>query len=262
MKRCSILLLVLLALAAPLAAWNVVPCDASAIVRRNAFAAKVRAAKHGDPLYVRIPFPKTDSEVVTDLVDQFVDIYGGKSDGRFTPIADAMARGAYHYDVIRVEDWSPARCAATGNHGDFYYLVIVRDSATGADVAHATVNEAGLAGNLAVPSKPELEITPIETANAKFAANAIHGRDAQYVTTWGSLECHQLRPCVAARNESGLYLLHGDDVFLLPIGGRIVSFRNELLTAQQRAKFHATLGPDDRYTSLGGDAFVVAKKIK
>jgi hypothetical protein len=262
MKRCSLLLVVLLALASPLAAWNVVPCDASAIVRRNAFATKVRAAKHGDPLYVRIPFPRTDSEVVTDLVDQFVDIYGGKSDGRFTPIANAMARGAYRYNVIRVEDWSPARCAATGNHGDFYYLVIVRDSTTGADVAHATVSEVGLAGNLAVPSAPELEITPLETANRTFEARGIHGRDPQYVTTWGSLECHQLSPCVAARNENGLYLLHGDNVFLLPGGGRIVSFRNELLTGQERAKFDAALGPEDRYTSLGGDAFVVAKKIK
>jgi len=261
MKRCSIMLL-LLTFAVPLSAWNVVPCDASALVKRNAFAAKVRAAKQGDPLYVRIPFPKTDSEVVADLVDQFVDIYGGKSDGRFTPIADAMARGAYRYEVLRVEDWSPARCAATGSRGDFYYLVIVRNATTGADVAHATINEVGLAGNLAVPTASDSAITPLETAIAKLGAHGIHGGDAQYVTTWGSLECHQLRPCPAVRNQNGLYLLHGDDVFLLPIGARIVSFRNELLTEQQRARFHATLEPDDRYTSLGGDSFVVAKKVK
>jgi hypothetical protein len=261
MKRWSMLIL-LLAVATPLAAWNVVPCDASAIVRRNAFATKVRAAKQGDPLYVRIPFPKTDSEAVTDLVDQFVDIYGGKSNSRFTPIADAMARGAYRYEVLRVEDWSPARCAESGNHGDFYYLVIIHDAASGADVAHATVNEVGLVGNLALPAAPEPEITPVERATGKMLAHGIHGRDAQYVTTWGSLECHPLRPCVAVRNENGLYLLRGDDVFLLPAGGRIVSFRNELLTEEQRAKFHAMLGPDDRYTSLGGDAFVVAKKVK
>jgi hypothetical protein len=261
MRRVTIPIL-LFAIAAPLAAWNVAPCDASAIMSRSAFAGKVRGAKHGSPLYVPIPFPKKDSEVVADLVDQFVDIYGGKASERFTPIADAMARGAYRYEVLRVEDWSPARCATTGNRGDFYYLVIIRDTATGADVAHATINEVGLAGTLGLTPAPNPEIAPLETATGKLVAQGIHGRDAQYVTTWGSLECHQLHPCVAVRNGNGLYLLRGDDVFVLPSGGRIVSFRNELLTDEHRAKFHATLGPDDRYTSLGGDAFVVAKKVK
>jgi hypothetical protein len=261
MKR-SLLILLLLAAAAPSLAWNVVQCEASTQANRSAFAAKVRAAKPGDPLYVRIPFPKTDSEVVTDLVDQFVDVYAGKSSGRFTPIAQAMARGAYRYEVLRVEDWSPSRCAGAGNHGDFYYLVIIRDAATGADIAHASINEVGLAGTLALPSAPLHEITPLEAAAGKLAAHGVNGRDAQYVTTWGSLECHPLRPCVASRNENGLYLVHDDDVYLLPIGGRIVSFRNELLTEQHRAKFTATLGVDDRYTSLGGDSYVVAKKVK
>jgi hypothetical protein len=261
--RRSTILIILFAIAAPLSAWNVVPCDASAIMSRKAFAAKVRASQRGNPLYVRIPFPKTNSEVIEDLVDQFVDIYGGKTSERFTPIADAMAHGAYRYDVLRVEDWSPARCAATGNRGDFYYLVIIRDSATGADVAHATINEVGLAGTLGLTPVPNSsEIAPLETATGKLVAHGIHGRDAQYVTTWGSLECHQLRPCVAVRNGNGLYLLRRDDVFMLPVGGRIVSFRYELMTDQQRAKFNATLDPDDRFTSLGGDAFVVAKKVK
>ncbi len=261
MKR-SILTLLLLAAAAPLAAWNVVQCDASTPAKRDEFAAKVRAAKPGDPLYVSIPFPKKDSDVVTDLVDQFVDVYAGKSNGRFTPIAEAMARGAYRYEVLRVEDWSPARCAGAGNHGDFYYLVIVRDAATGVDIAHASINEVGLAGTLALPAAPDKEITTLDAAAGKFAAHGVHGHDAQYVTTWGSLECHALRPCVASRNENGVYLAHDDDVFLLPISGRVVSFRNELLNEQQRGKFNATLGLDDRFTSLGGDSYVVAKKVK
>jgi hypothetical protein len=255
-------ILILLLAAAPLAAWNVVPCDASSLAKRSEFAAKVRAAKPGDPLYVRIPFPKTDSEVATDLVDQFVDVYAGKSSERFTPIAQAMVRGAYRYEVLRVEDWSPSRCAGAGNHGDFYYLVIIRDVATGADIAHASINEVGLAGTLALPATPDKGIASLDAAVGKVAAHGVHGRDVQYVSTWGSLECHALRPCVASRNENGVYLVHDDDVFLLPIGGRVVSFRNELLSEQQRAKFNGTLGPGDRYTSLGGDSYVVAKKVK
>jgi hypothetical protein len=256
------MILILLLAAAPLAAWNVVPCDASTLAKRNEFAAKVRAAKRGDPLYVSIPFPETDSDVVTDLVDQFVDVYSATASARFTPIADAMARGAYRYEVKRVEDWSPARCASAGNHGDFYCLVIVRDAAIGTVIAHASINEVGLAGTLALPAAPEREVMPVDAAAGKLAAHGVHGLDSQYVTTWGSLECHPLRPCVASRNENGVYLVRDDDVFLLPIGGRIVSFRNELLTEQNRAKFNATLGSDDRYTSLGGDSYVVAKKVK
>jgi hypothetical protein len=259
MKR-SILLL-LLVVAAPLAAWNVVPCDASSLVKRNEFAAKVRAAKSGDALYVRVPFPKTDAEVVADLVDQFVDVYASKSSTRFTPIAQAMARGAYRYEVLRVEDWSPARCAGAGNHGDFYYLVTIRDAA-GVGVARASINQVGLVGTLAIPAGGEHEIRPVDVAAGKLAAHGVNAHDAQYVTAWGSLECHPLRPCVVSRNENGLYVVRDDEVFLLPIGGRIVSFRDELLTEQSRAKFNATLAPDDRYISLGGDAYVVAKKVK
>lgn len=260
MKR-SILILLLFA-AVPLAAWNVVPCDAPSLAKRNEFAAKVRAAKPGDALYVRVPFPKTDAEVVSDLVDQFVDVYAGKSSARFTPIAQAMAHGAYRYEVLRVEDWSPARCAGAGNHGDFYYLVIIRDAATGADIAHASINQVGLIGTLAIPSAPEHEIPPVDVAAGKLAVHGVNARDAQYVTTWGSLECHPLRPCVVSRNENGLYVVRDEEVFLLPTGGRIISFRNELLTEQHRTKFNATLAPDDRYISLGGDSYVVAKKVK
>src|SRR5689334_23653641 len=90
-------LLFLSAFTAPASAWSVAPCDAATLAKRAAFAARVRSAKPGDPVYVRLPFPKTNDEVIADLTEQFTSIYGGHA-SRFADIADRMKRGAIRYD--------------------------------------------------------------------------------------------------------------------------------------------------------------------
>ena len=259
MKRILLLLAISTVFAASLAAdWNVAPCDAAALGKRAEYRAKVRAAGPGSPLYTRIPFPRTNAEVITNLTEHFIGVYGA-SDGPFRAIADGMKGGAYSYEVLRVADWTPGRCAGNGNGGDSYFLIVIRDGSK-KEIARASVFDTGRFRALALPDP---QVKPLElpaAAQARLAARGIQARDPQLVSTWGTLACHPLRPCVASRNARGIYLVHDQDTWLLPAGGRIRSLRTELPDEAARAAFAATLKADERLVSLGADGMVVAKK--
>jgi hypothetical protein len=263
MKRILANFLFLSTFASPLFAWSAAPCDGATLAKRAAFAAKVRSAKPGNPVYVRLPFPKTNDDVIADLVEQFVSIYDGHP-SRFSAISDAMKRGAIRYAVARVEDWTPARCASAGNFGDFYWLLVLHDASTGSVVARARVFESGLLGDLALTESVEAkqELPDAGPALSSLKAHGVNARDAQLVTINGTLNCHELIPCVASRDENGLYLQHGNELYVLPAGGRNISFRNELAGNGQMKRAAEKLAADERFVSIGGDAFVVAKRIK
>lgn len=265
MKRTLLTLLALLCAGSAMAAWHVVPCDAHALAQRAKFSAAVHGARPGGPLYAPRPFPKNDGDVVADLVQQITDIYDRPtSSGVFQPLAKAMRGDAYRYDVIRVSDWTPGRCASAGNGGDVYFLVLISDRISGAEVARATILESGLFGDIALRT-PKIAVAPVEPldgAARKLAARGVEARDAQYVATTGSLQCDQLRPCVAVRNANGVVIDTQSDAFLLPLGGRIFTMKSDLRTIDDQRKFNEKLAADERWVSIGGDAFVVARKVK
>jgi hypothetical protein len=262
MKRILATFLFLSAFSAPLFAWSAAPCDGTTLAKRAAFAAKVRSAKPGNPVYVRLPFPKTNNDVIADLVEQFVSIYDGHA-SRFSAITDAMKRGAIRYDVVRVEDWTPARCASAGNFGDFYWLLVLHDASTGSVVARARVFESGLLGDLALAESVDAkqQLPDAGSVLSSLKTHGVNARDAQFVTAYGTLTCHELLPCVASRDDNGLYLQHGNDLYVLPAGGRRISFHAELAGGQMK-RAAEKLAADERFVSLGGDAFVVAKRLK
>ena len=265
MKRTLLTLSVLLCTGSALAAWHVVPCDAHTLAQRAKFAAAVHKARPGGPLYAPKPFPATDAQVVEDLVQQITDIYGRpQSTGVFQAVAQGMRDGIYRYDVVRVADWTPGRCASAGNGGDSYFLILIVDRVSGFEVARATILETGLFGDIAVRS-PSIAVEPIEPPEAavtKLAGHGIQARDPQFVATTGSLQCDMLRPCAAARNASGIFIASGADAFLLPLGGRLFTMKNELRTIDDQRNFNNKLAADERWVSIGGDAFVVAKKLR
>ena len=58
MKRIFFAFALCIAFAISVAAeWNVVPCEPATAAKRAQYAAGVRGAATGSPLYVRIPFP-------------------------------------------------------------------------------------------------------------------------------------------------------------------------------------------------------------
>jgi hypothetical protein len=250
--------------ALPAAAWHLVPCDATGLARRAAYSAQLRGARPGSPVYAPIPFPKSNADVVTDATEQLVEIYDRpeiKGTTYFRPLAQAVRRGDYKYEVIRVTNWTPGRCAQTGSGSDTYFIVVIR-SQSGIEVARVSVGEQGLFREVALvsPSLHVTALTPPNSALATLAAKGIAARDAQYVATTGSLQCDTLRPCVASRNSSGSYIVRGTETYLLSNGGRI--FNNELHTPEKQRQFAAGLSADQYWVSIGGDAFVVAKKLQ
>lgn len=255
------ILIALVSATSVIAQWNVVPCASEDLVKRAAYRASVRAAGPGTPLHVRVPFPVTDTEIVANLTEHFIGIYGEAVGSRFHPIADAMRRGMLNYEIHRVADWTPARCAASGNGGDFYFLVVIRDS-VGTEVARASLFETGRFRELGLSEVQWHPIEPLPRVDGRLRSRGIQGDDAQYVSTWGTLACRSLSPCVAVRNKDGIFILQNDVAWLLPMGGAIHSMRTRLRDESDRDRFIAELGVNERFVTLGADAAVVAKRVK
>jgi hypothetical protein len=231
MKRIVLLLALLLA-ASPSFAWQVLPCSAAALAKRAEFRSK--------PIPARFPLPKDDREVVTDFIGQYSAKFAQNKDD-FGALARAMLGGKYRYEVTRVADWTPGRCGNLGNTGDTYFLVSVREPATGKEAARGAVFETGLFSTLALAPKNAPALTPLKAAIA---------RDAQYVTAIGHIFCHPMNPCVASRNARGIFLQHDSDAYYLPIGGKILPW-----SAAEK------LRNGQRYVSIGGDAYVAATPV-
>lgn len=241
--------------------WNVVPCNAEVSRRRVEDAAKVRAARPDSSFYAPVPFPQLNADVVRDLAEAVIRLYPRRSSSAATAIADGMRRDQYRYEVHRVADWTPGRCAEAGNAGDTYFLIVIRDKRTMLVIAEAAVAENGLFGQLGIPGGPVKHIVSLDAAMRQLREAGVESADAQYVATEGGVGCHRLRPCVASRNASGIYILREGGTWFMPLGGRIHSLRT-IASDKGRSDFVRTLAPGESYVTLGADAIVVARLIK
>jgi hypothetical protein len=180
---------------------------------------------------------------------------------------EAFRTGSIRVEVIRVETWSPLRCAMRMEN-PYYYLLRTFHSRTGVELARTVLHWTGELAMISNTS-PEQRAEPIESQETRlpkpedilrdFAADFhLTGQDSQYVTTWGTLECMPTVPCVAFRQGEDVYIvsLRGEGSFKVPGGGKRFVMKTDVI---DRAILPT--GTDERLVSIGGRVYAVAHKV-
>lgn len=122
--------------------------------------------------------------------------------------------------------------------------------------SHDGEPHASLGGRGVVPPLAEA----FRRAQARFGG---HLTRPQYVTTWGTLRCPILAPCLAFQSAGNVFLLHpSEGLFGFNPSSRryahsVLGSRNRVLQVQR------TLGSQDkRLTTVGADRWVVVQRAR
>lgn len=255
---------------APAAAepWSLTPCGVEHQRQWQAFAEAMKQASPGSSVYVPNPFPKTDQQVIDNFLYQHGEIWGDTPLEQRRPeeqrLFSMVDSGQVRFQVLRVENWTPLRCGPKGQR-TFYFIVRVLDGRSGAEISRAALNNDGLLARLR--HKPlDRDLSAImgleEAARSVISRNRIQGRDFQYVTTWGSLECDLLSPCVSFRSAGRSYLAKGKDLYLLRPDEESFSLRRDLTPHRKAAIVQQLRERGKSLVSVGGDAFGVAVRVE
>lgn len=250
--------------------WSLEPCPQTgpAAEGRAEYAAAVRSAAPGTPLYIPHPFPKTPAQIFEDLVAFHTMVFEDTPADKLRPeearLFTALAENRIRYEVVKVENWTPLRCGRRKERRTWSLLRLF-DLESNEELARATVDEVGHVGRLA-HRLVEHDLPPIldlGTAQMALREVAPDARDAQYVATWGTLECDELNPCVAMRDGSRVYLLDGRSgrLFSFDDGSRRFSFRKDLSVTHRDATYREVARAGGRLVSLGHDSYVQVEPV-
>lgn len=137
------------------------------------------------------------------------------------------------------------------------------DADSGVELARATVDDVGFVGKVRhrPADRPLAKILDIDAARDGIQKFDHRARGAQYVSTWGTLQCDEVNPCVAMRNDSSVYLLDGrtGHVFRSATHLPQLSFRQDLSLGKRRATLRTTAEAGERLVSLGRDVLARAE---
>lgn len=247
-------------------AWIPGPCPSESATQRAAFEKGMLAADPGDPLYLPHPFPRTSEQAVEDFLFAHRRAVASadpmrKGDARLFDTVDA---GDARFVVVRVANWTPARCGAPFGQTDFHYLVRVFDKTRGEEITRASVAESGRVYQLIHrPEDPEqASFTMKELPKLTVPASLQAPRNVQYVQTWGQLKCPALKPCIAFRSGGRSYLAREGVVYRLEVEAP-VSFRTDLGSPGARKAFLSTLAEKPgALVSVGGDHAAIAVPVE
>jgi hypothetical protein len=245
--------------------WSQEECnqDAAAAKMRAAYASAVRAAAPDTPLYSPNPFPTTDAQVFADFVafhtSAFADTTLDAMPLEEQRLANALKENYVRYEVVDVENWTPLRCGVPKARL-IWSVLRLYDATSDEELARATVDDVGHVGRLRHrPAGRSLRpIVSLSLAARAIRELALGARDAQYVATWGTLECDELNPCVAMREGGTVYLLDGrnGDLFRFNRASRRLSFRQDLAVDRRATTLTQAVQGGHRLVSLGADTFV------
>ena len=254
--------------------WDLVSCDPSGEPGWRAFERDVRAAKPGSTLYVPKPYPMTDQEVIADYLDQFHSLHRVAQDPKNMPPNEErtikeIRNGSVSYQVTRIEDWSGMRCGVQHKR-DFYYMVRAFEIESGLEITRALIADSGhLTTWMNLPAsapgqgvEPSARLLPaaataIDQINREFG---IQGMDPEYVTTYGTIDCHSLFPCLAFHEHGLSYVVYRHELFEISLRGPKLMNGKDVGTWEMNAKLLPTLTPDERLISLGGPIWTIARK--
>lgn len=264
------LLALLLASALPARAaapWNVAPCTTEHAQAWRQFSQQVRSARPGSPVYVPKPFPVNDQQVIEDFLHQHRDIWSDTPADQLRPeekrFFAAIDSGRARFEVVRVVNWTPLRCGPKQQR-PLYFVVRVFEPGTGTEVTRAALNDTGLLSRVRHRSVDHdfPPLADLQAATTKAQTQVRPTADsAQYVTTWGSLECDLLDPCVALRDGSDVLLKHKAGLYRISSQSPRLSFQRDV-TAQRRPEIVKKLDQSGKkLVSLGQDVFTTATRI-
>lgn len=257
--------------------WSLVDCGPEGTRGWSQFEHAVRSAAPGSTLYVPQPYPKADRDVIADYLYQYKDMMGRARLDRLptdeTRLMTAIESQTVRFTVLRIENWTTLRCG-TEKKRDFYFLVRVFDSVSGAELSRAVLNDSGLLSvmeNLkdasrgqgkAVRAKVVLPDPP-ESLGEISSRFKINGDSPQYVMAFGTVQCGFTRPCLAFRHGADAYLYSrlSDELFLISSQARRLKQGKEVGSLETNARLQSALAQDERFVSLGGDTWAVVKKV-
>lgn len=168
---------------------------------------------------------------------------------------------------MKVENWTPLRCGSPKARTTWALLRLF-DVDSGEELARATLDEIGHVARLRHRpiDRPLTPIPSLDLAEASLREVAPRARDSQFVSTWGTLKCDELVPCVAMRRGTRVLLLDSRTgrLFEFDDSAPRRSFQRDVakLSGDQRASYLSGLAAENRaLVSLGRDAFVEAALI-
>ncbi|MFY9820848.1 MAG: hypothetical protein WAM82_05665 [Thermoanaerobaculia bacterium] len=269
LKTLSRAFMLLFLAAVPAAAWNLVECPPEVVGTWSQPDQALRAAKPGSPLYLPAPFPKSKDEVLADYVYEFQRLL------KDTP-AESLPKGAaevleglrkktLRYDVLRIVNWSPTRCGKE-RRLDAYHLVRVLDGRSGLEITRSVLEENGRLGVISSTVDNERGEArrlrpPDEEMRTVASRFKLRGEAPQYVTTFGTLRCPNVTPCLAFRAAGHVYLAsYGGELFEIDPQGRRFEMGKDVGTPEKNEPILKSIGPEGRLVSLGGKVFTTARK--
>ena len=254
-------------------ASNPVLCSAAALSARGHFESQLRTAQPGSPLYIPKPFPINSSEIREDLIPQVEVFLKNRvpyiSTGQ-QQVREAIDLLTLHIGVVKEANWHTARCSQSRSR-EWIYLLRLIDTARGIEIARAIMEENGLLNAIAYPVDRTNPVwsRPIPTlSEAESALNRAVGKvvDIQYISSYGSLGCPDLMPCVAGRiaGGDGYAVLAQRGIYTFDAASRRIdrrpngTSREEILAGLNRVH---PLAPNEATTSDGGLVDIVATKV-
>ncbi len=276
LKTLSGALAVLFLAVVPVKAWNLVECPPEVVATWALPDQFLRDAKPGSPLYLPKPFPKSREAVLADYVYEFQRLL------KDTP-AESLPKGAagvleglrtktLRYDVLRIANWSPTRCGKE-RRLDAYHLIRVLEGRSGREITRSVLEENGRLGVVSSTmddergDSRELQarrlLPPEEEMRGVVARFKIRGDSPQYVTTFGTLRCPNVTPCLAFRGGGHVYLASYDgELFEVEPNGRRLEMGKDVGSPEKNAPILQAIGRDGRLVSLGGKVFTTARKVR
>lgn len=255
-------------------AWHLVPCTETDNAKKARFGENLRRAAPGAQTYVPKPFPQNENAVREDFIYQYNYLRSHQTPSSMTDsqkkVLGLIKSGGLDIAVARVENWRGSRCLAP-RENDAMYLLRLYDRASRMEVARAWLEENGMLGATAYrepgvdPGWWNVSVASRADALTKTEKKVgLHLTDAQYVTTYGTIECDVLLPCVAMRAAATGATYVVDDrarIFEVPPAAKRYSRAKDLKFVENIEKVKRTLAPGQGLISLGGDDYVVARRV-
>jgi hypothetical protein len=257
----------LLSSAAGASAWTLVDCPPDVVKTWAPQEQSFRAAKPGDPLYLPRPFPKATEEVLEDYRYDFQrllkDTPSASLPNGAAAVLEGMRKGTLRYDVLRIVNWSPTRCLKE-RRLDAYHLIRVFDGRSGVEITRSVLDESGRLTVITSTLEGGRNLrSPADELRSAASRFKVQGQDPQYVTTFGTLRCANITPCLAFRSGGRIYLdAYDGNLFEIDLKGRRLEMGKDIGTPEMNEPILKALGPGGRLVSLGGKVFVTARKVK